>query len=300
MSIEHCPSVHADRATWLLVGGGIVALAVAMGIGRFAFTPLMPLMLRDGTLSSAAGAEWAAANYAGYLFGALTASRFSNDPRLGLRVALWGVALSTMAIAWIDGRSATLAGAVLRAGAGVFSAWALICASSGYLATLARRQAAQQGAWIYTGVGLGIALAGVLAWLGGGQAARALWLELGLLALAGAILVSLQGRGIQAATAGMRAPLLAASGAPRGHLPLVLCYGTLGAGRWAGWDAFTVANAVASVLLVVTAAWLWQAHQQRSGDLPGREGDRHPGQQQRRIGRALLAGQLQAGHGRDP
>ncbi len=391
MSIEHCPSVHADRATWLLVGGGIVALAVAMGIGRFAFTPLMPLMLRDGTLSPAAGAEWAAANYAGYLFGALTASRFSNDPRLGLRIALWGVALSTMAIAWIDGRSAALAGAVLRAGAGVFSAWALICASSGYLATLAGRQAAQQGAWIYTGVGLGIALAGVLAWLGGGQAARALWLELGLLALTGAILVSLQGRGIQAATAGMRAPLLAASGAPRGHLPLVLCYGTfgfgyivpatflpamarsqvsdplvfgitwplfglaaalsvaaaarwlpgwprrriwalaqgtmalgtglplatqalwalaasavlvggtfmvatmaglqlareqspadptlllarmtvafaagqiagpllvrlLGAGRWAGWDAFTVASAVASVLLVVTAAWLW-------------------------------------------
>ena len=48
-----------------------------MGIGRFAFTPLMPLMMRDGTLSAAAGAEWAAANYGGYLVGALTASWFS-------------------------------------------------------------------------------------------------------------------------------------------------------------------------------------------------------------------------------
>ena len=71
---------------WLVVGSGIVALAVAMGIGRFAFTPLMPLMMRDGTLSAAAGAEWAAANYGGYLVGALTASWFSSDPRRGLRL----------------------------------------------------------------------------------------------------------------------------------------------------------------------------------------------------------------------
>src|ERR1044071_9913117 len=47
-----------------VVGSGLIALAVAMGIGRFAFTPLMPLMMRDGTLTAAVGAEWAAANYA--------------------------------------------------------------------------------------------------------------------------------------------------------------------------------------------------------------------------------------------
>ena len=83
--------------TWSVVGSGIVALAVAMGIGRFAFTPLMPLMMRDGTLSAAAGAEWAAANYGGYLVGALTASWFSSDPRRGLLLSLFGVALTTMA-----------------------------------------------------------------------------------------------------------------------------------------------------------------------------------------------------------
>ena len=102
MSIERIPSVHPGRTTWLVVGSGIVALAVAMGIGRFAFTPLMPLMLRDGTLSAAAGAEWAAANYGGYLVGALTASWFSSDPRRGLRLALLGVALTTLAAAWTE------------------------------------------------------------------------------------------------------------------------------------------------------------------------------------------------------
>src|SRR5215217_6645885 len=191
MSPERFPSAHLSRTTWLVVGSGIVALAVAMGIGRFAFTPLMPLMMRDGTLSAAAGAEWAAANYGGYLAGALTASWFSGDPRRGVQLSLIGVALTTLAAAWIDGETLALLGAVLRAAAGVFSAWALVCASSWCLAELARRHAPQLGAWIYTGVGLGIALAGALAWLGGRQPAAWLWLELGLVAAAGAVFAGL-------------------------------------------------------------------------------------------------------------
>ncbi|MFB1028553.1 MAG: YbfB/YjiJ family MFS transporter, partial [Thauera sp.] len=38
---------------------GLVALAIAMGIGRFAFTPMMPLMGRDGSLDAVTGTEWA-------------------------------------------------------------------------------------------------------------------------------------------------------------------------------------------------------------------------------------------------
>ena len=56
MASEHLPTPDPRPPTWLVVGGGIVALAAAMGVGRFAFTPLMPLMMRDGTLSAAAGA----------------------------------------------------------------------------------------------------------------------------------------------------------------------------------------------------------------------------------------------------
>ena len=226
------PNLRRDRATWLVVGSGIVALAVAMGIGRFAFTPLLPLMLRDGTLSAAAGAEWAAANYAGYLLGALTAARFSANPLRGLKVALLGVALATLAVAWVGGEATVLVGTLLRAGAGVFSAWALVCISSWGLAELARRQAAHLGAWIYTGVGIGIALAGVLAWLGGHQPARWLWLELGLVAAAGAAFVGLKLHDRSAAVgvqpAGRAPP--SPPGAWREHLPLVLCYGTFGFG----------------------------------------------------------------------
>jgi MFS family permease len=232
MNIETSSTARPTRTIWRLISSGVVALAVAMGVGRFAFTPLMPLMLRDGSLSAATGAEWAAANYGGYLVGALTASWFSSDPRRGLQLALIGVALTTLAIAWTGGESAALVGAGLRAASGVFSAWALVCVSGWCLAELARQRVPQLGAWIYTGVGLGIALAGALAWLGGRQPARWLWLELGLIAAAGAVLVGLSSRGRSTgpASAASRAATAAAPGTRHGHLALVLCYGTFGFG----------------------------------------------------------------------
>ena len=52
---------------------GLAALAVAMGIGRFAFTPLLPMMQQDAGLSVADGGWLASANYLGYLAGALWA-----------------------------------------------------------------------------------------------------------------------------------------------------------------------------------------------------------------------------------
>ena len=229
-STQSIPTAQPEHSTWLLVGSGIAALAVAMGIGRFAFTPLLPLMLRDGTLSAAAGAEWAAANYVGYLLGALSASWFSSDPRRGLRLALIGVALTTLLIAGIGSDSGALAGALLRGAAGVFSAWALVCTSGWYLAELARRRAAHLGAWIYTGVGLGIALTGVLAWLGGRQPASWLWLELGVLAAAGALFVGLGLRrgGNAAPAAAARSISAAKPGPAREYRSLVLCYGAFG------------------------------------------------------------------------
>ncbi len=85
------------------------------------------------------------------------------------------------------------------------------------------------GAWIYTGVGLGIAFAGVLAWLCGRQPANRLWLELGLIAAAGAWLVWRFSRGSREAG---DAPRTAAAPASRrgGQAVLVVCYGAFGFG----------------------------------------------------------------------
>jgi Uncharacterised MFS-type transporter YbfB len=145
-------------------------------------------------------------------------------------VSLLGVGLTTVAAAWTFGDWGWLAGIVLRAGAGVFSAWTLICASSWCLAELARRGMSDRGAWIYTGVGLGIALAGLLAWLGGRQPATRLWLELGLVAIAGTIFVWLSLRGGSASSVTAKANRWAASRGKSGYLPFVLCYGAFGFG----------------------------------------------------------------------
>jgi MFS family permease len=223
------PSIAPSSRTIIVIG--LVALAVAMGIGRFAFTPLMPLMLRDGTLDAVAGTEWAAANYLGYLAGAMTAGWFGRDPRRGLRIGLTGVALTTLGIAWADA-SFAWAGAILRGGAGVFSAWVLVCASGWCLPELARRQSTALGGWMYTGVGLGIAVTGIMTWLGGNQSALALWVELGVLAAAGTAGVlcspALQPSASSACTAPAAARRATGPHAGQGNLGLVVCYSAFG------------------------------------------------------------------------
>lgn len=105
----------------------MTSLAVAMGIGRFAFTPLFPLMVRDGLIDSHAGAMLAAANYLGYLAGALAAARMRTRPALLLALGLAGTVLITAAVGW------TASGfwwAVLRFLAGVMSAWTLVATSA--------------------------------------------------------------------------------------------------------------------------------------------------------------------------
>ena len=212
---------------------GLIALAVAMGIGRFSFTPLMPLMMRDGSLDALTGAEWAAANYLGYLVGALSATWFGRRPRLGLQLGLLGVAVSTLGMA-LTAWMSPWAGGLLRGVAGVCSAWVLVCASSWCLPELARQQSATLGGWMYTGVGIGIASTGVLAWLGGHQSALVLWVELGMVAVLGGLCVRhalpVHTHAPDEPQRGTASPLK--SPAVPAHRPvgLIVCYGAFGYG----------------------------------------------------------------------
>lgn len=226
-------SIPAAPSARRIAFAGLLSLAVAMGIGRFSFTPLLPLMLRDGQLDVAWGGWVAAANYAGYLAGALTAARVRLDAvRLGI-LALVATALLTALMAlpslplWI----------VLRFLAGVASAWAFVATSVWCLGALARHGQSARGSAVYAGVGTGIAVAGLysLAAAARGASAPSLWLQLGGLALVLALPAlhtarTLRGMAGPGAPGAPSARAAAAPAAPGGTGGLALCYGLMGFG----------------------------------------------------------------------
>src|SRR5204863_6353402 len=74
---------------WLLATGGLIALASAIGIGRFIYTPILPPMAEGLHLTKGQAGLVAAANFLGYLVGALAAAspRLKGNPRAWLLTA---------------------------------------------------------------------------------------------------------------------------------------------------------------------------------------------------------------------
>jgi len=136
---------------------GCAALALAQGIGRFAFTPLLPMMQDDAGLSLAQGGALAAANYLGYLVGALWATR-PAPAALVIRASIAVVAAATLAMGFFNGMAVW---ALLRFVAGVASAWSLVYVSAWCLARLAESTPYFNGL-VFAGVGGGVMLAGLL------------------------------------------------------------------------------------------------------------------------------------------
>lgn len=134
----------------------ITALAVAMGIGRFAFTPILPLMIQEGTVHLAQTAWLSSSNYIGYLVGALSLLKSKRHP-LFVMLGLTLVTLTT----WLASLSSFAWLLVLRFLAGVASAWVLVSISAFAINWLKSRRVVTSGL-IYTGVGIGITFTGLI------------------------------------------------------------------------------------------------------------------------------------------
>jgi predicted MFS family arabinose efflux permease len=157
---------------------GLAALAVSQGIGRFAMTPILPMMQEEG-LSLSEGGWLAAANYLGYLVGALSTIRLRLNPSVAIRAALLAIGVLTLAMGLVEGFAAWLA---LRALAGVASAWVLVFVSAWTLERLAQVRRPQLAGLLYAGVGIGVTIAGIVCLLG--FAVDTNWIALGAIALA--------------------------------------------------------------------------------------------------------------------
>nr|WP_321909159.1 YbfB/YjiJ family MFS transporter [Paraburkholderia sp. J11-2] len=164
----------------------MITLAVALGVGRFAFTPLLPLMLHGGALDLRHGGWLASLNYAGYFVGALSCVALRIAPAKIVRAGLVATVLLTLAMGlteqfWIW--------AAVRFVAGAVSAWTFVFASQWGLRRLAQLGANEWGGVIYTGPGVGIIATGLFVSAAGGLGARAGWLGFGLISALLAVLV---------------------------------------------------------------------------------------------------------------
>lgn len=147
---------------------GMASLAAAMGIGRFAFTPLLPLMLQGGALTLAGGSWLATANYLGYLVGALVCmalpwlARRRGRHWPAARMARWGLVATTV-LTLAMALPATQAWPLLRFLAGLASAFVFLNVAAWCMARLVALGRAALAGLIFCGPGLGILLTGLSA-----------------------------------------------------------------------------------------------------------------------------------------
>ena len=179
------PSAGPLQHPAALALAGCLALAVAIGIGRFVYTPILPFMTTGLGLGKPEAGLIASANFLGYLLGALAAAwrPVPGDARLWLVGALAASAATTGAMGLTEDLGAFLA---LRFANGALAALVMVLASSLTMDRLAAAGRAVWAAGIYAGVGVGIALSSLavpFAALGDGDS-QGPWLVCGALALA--------------------------------------------------------------------------------------------------------------------
>ncbi|QSB08475.1 YbfB/YjiJ family MFS transporter [Lysinibacillus fusiformis] len=162
-----------------IVFGGILLLVVAMGISRFAFTPILPFMRRDVGFSLEVAGFLASSNYIGYFIGALWAGFIYRQRKNVLLASVVINVLSVVLMGLIEVYSIWL---VLRLIAGITGGIIFVLTSSIIMDYLAKHSLSRWSGYVFSGIGLGIAISGLcvpaleirFAWQG-------TWLGLGIL-----------------------------------------------------------------------------------------------------------------------
>ncbi|BBP84380.1 MFS transporter [Pseudomonas sp. Pc102] len=205
-----------------------LALFVAMGVGRFSLTPQLPHLIAEGQVDLTGAGLIAAANYLGYLVGALDALRATAPAQAHRRLfgGLWAGVAITLASSWAFGFWPHVA---LRFAAGVSSAWVLVV-----LTALAAQVAVQAGrprlaGLIFTGPSLGVLATGLMALALNllGQGSSSAWLLYGVTALVLTLAIHpLLPRPQERADVALQP----AGPRPRAFYPLLVAYSLVGIG----------------------------------------------------------------------
>ncbi len=154
---------------WQVICAGISALVLSVGIARFAYTPLLPLMRVDAGLSPAMGGWLATFNYVGYLLGTLLVARV-GDMQLKFRFYRVGLLLAVASTALMAVTTTPALWSALRLVAGLSSTAGLLLASGLVLNWLLAHRHRPRLGLHFAGLGLGIVVSGVATGLLAGHA----------------------------------------------------------------------------------------------------------------------------------
>lgn len=140
---------------------GIFSMIVTIGVARFAYTPLLPVMQADTWLDDASGGWLATINYAGYMVGAILAASISDlrvkDKLYRLYLVL--AVVTTVAMAWTEN---AVLWALLRFISGVSSSGGMLLAAGLVLNWLMRHEFRGELGIHFAGAGVGIIFAGLM------------------------------------------------------------------------------------------------------------------------------------------
>ena len=204
----------------------LLAVLVGIGLGRFAYTPLLPLLVERGWVSEAGGAFAGASNLAGYLVGALAAQALAANPRRAaiLNGAMLAAALSLAAcalplgVAWLS---------IMRFAAGIAGGLVMVLGPSAILARTPAPAKGRVSGAIFVGVGLGIIVSGALLPSLAALGLSAAWAALGI---AGLVLTAAAWRHWPSAPVPAKTASAGVKKAPLALVLIVVAYATDGIG----------------------------------------------------------------------
>lgn len=143
------------------IAAGCSATLLGIGLARFAYSPLLPAMVQAGWLGGGAAGALGAANLAGYLGGALTATAIGRwlGPRRALRLAM---ALTALSFAFCAIRGSLLWFLPWRVLAGAGGAVLMVLAGPLVQQAVPLRMRGLAGGVTICGVGIGVVVGAVL------------------------------------------------------------------------------------------------------------------------------------------
>lgn len=152
--MSHIPATQPFLSSVRTALFGTAILALGMGLGRFLFTPMLPVMLSENLFTFNQFSYLASANYAGYLVGSLLFAFSRFIPLAYTRATLFGAAIATAALTFVMALTTDfLLTLLIRFTAGIASAGMMIFGS---LTIMRLTHHFGAIAALYAGVGVGI------------------------------------------------------------------------------------------------------------------------------------------------